>query len=81
MVRFIPLNITDEDSVEYVLSHVDNSMQYGEDLEPKVLFKFDMHLHDDVTNIICIFRNLKICQNMTNKNTKTLHIHNKSKEF
>lgn len=36
MVRFIPLNITDEDSVEYVLSHVDNSMQYGEDLEPKV---------------------------------------------
>ncbi|KAL7314762.1 hypothetical protein PS15m_006291 [Mucor circinelloides] len=35
MVRFIPLNITDEDSVEYVLSHVDNSMQYGEDLEPK----------------------------------------------
>jgi hypothetical protein len=36
MVRFIPLNITDEDSIEYVLSHVDNSMQYGEDLEPKV---------------------------------------------
>ncbi|KAI7899943.1 GPN-loop GTPase, partial [Cokeromyces recurvatus] len=35
MVRFIPLNITDEDSIEYVLSHVDNSMQYGEDLEPK----------------------------------------------
>ncbi|KAI8380258.1 GPN-loop GTPase [Blakeslea trispora] len=35
MVRFIPLNITDEDSVEYVLSHVDNSIQYGEDLEPK----------------------------------------------
>ncbi|KAI8993662.1 GPN-loop GTPase [Pilobolus umbonatus] len=35
MVKFIPLNITDEDSVEYVLSHVDTSMQYGEDLEPK----------------------------------------------
>ncbi|CAO3660815.1 unnamed protein product [Rhizopus stolonifer] len=35
MVKFLPLNITDEDSTEYVLSHVDNSMQYGEDLEPK----------------------------------------------
>lgn len=36
MVSFIPLNITDEDSVEYVLSSVDHAMQYGEDLEPKV---------------------------------------------
>ncbi|CAO3637764.1 unnamed protein product [Cunninghamella blakesleeana] len=35
MVSFIPLNITDEDSVEYVLSSVDHAMQYGEDLEPK----------------------------------------------
>ncbi|KAI9311000.1 GPN-loop GTPase [Dichotomocladium elegans] len=35
MVSFIPLNITDEDSVEYVLSTIDNAMQYGEDLEPK----------------------------------------------
>ncbi|KAI8384415.1 GPN-loop GTPase [Radiomyces spectabilis] len=36
MVSFIPLNITDEDSVEYVLSSIDHAMQYGEDLEPKV---------------------------------------------
>ena len=36
MVSFIPLNITDEDSVEYVLSTIDNALQYGEDLEPKV---------------------------------------------
>lgn len=36
MVSFIPLNITDEDSIEYVLSSIDNAMQYGEDLEPKV---------------------------------------------
>ncbi|KAI7871050.1 GPN-loop GTPase [Spinellus fusiger] len=35
MVSFIPLNITDEESVEYVLSSVDHAMQYGEDLEPK----------------------------------------------
>lgn len=36
MVSFIPLNIQDEESVNYVLSSVDNAMQYGEDLEPKV---------------------------------------------
>ncbi|KAI9325040.1 GPN-loop GTPase [Zopfochytrium polystomum] len=35
MVSFIPLNIYDEDSVSMVLSHVDNAIQYGEDLEPK----------------------------------------------
>jgi hypothetical protein len=35
MVSFIPLNITQESSIEYLLSHVDNAVQYGEDLEPK----------------------------------------------
>lgn len=35
MVQFIPLDITDEHSIEYVLSHADNAIQYGEDLEPK----------------------------------------------
>ncbi|RKP10197.1 GPN-loop GTPase [Thamnocephalis sphaerospora] len=35
MVGFIPLNIRDEDSVEYVLSHVDNAIQFGEDQEPR----------------------------------------------
>jgi len=35
MVRFIPLNIKEEASIEYVLSVVDQAMQYGEDLEPK----------------------------------------------
>lgn len=34
MMNFIPLNIYDEASVEYVLSHIDNAVQYGEDLEP-----------------------------------------------
>lgn len=36
MVSFIPLNIRDEDSIAYVLSNIDNAIQYGEDLEPKV---------------------------------------------
>jgi hypothetical protein len=35
MVSFIPLDPTVETSVELALSHVDNAMQYGEDLEPK----------------------------------------------
>mmetsp|Transcript_16637 Transcript_16637/g.30257 ORF Transcript_16637/g.30257 Transcript_16637/m.30257 type:complete len:307 (-) Transcript_16637:353-1273(-) len=33
MVGFLPLNITDEDSLEHVLAHVDHTIQYGEDLE------------------------------------------------
>jgi hypothetical protein len=33
MVSFIPLNITDEDSIDNVLAHVDHTIQYGEDLE------------------------------------------------
>lgn len=36
IVSFLPLDVTDEDSVNTVLSHVDNMMQYGEDEEPKV---------------------------------------------
>ena len=35
MVSFIPLDLTDEESTEYLLSVIDNSIQYGEDLEPK----------------------------------------------
>ena len=35
MVSFVPLNITSEDSLEHVLSLVNHSIQYGEDLEVK----------------------------------------------
>lgn len=65
MVRFIPLNITDEDSVEYVLSHVDNSIQYGEDLEPKVKYSL-IYLHIDFIYSNVKFRNLMKCKNMNN---------------
>lgn len=34
-VSFVPLDITDEESIALVLAHIDNSIQYGEDLEPK----------------------------------------------
>jgi hypothetical protein len=33
MVNFIPLNITDEESILYLLTQIDNAIQYGEDLE------------------------------------------------
>lgn len=33
MVSFLPLNIQDEDSIDHVLSCVDATVQYGEDLE------------------------------------------------
>jgi len=33
MVSFLPLNITDDESVDHVLMHVDHTIQYGEDLE------------------------------------------------
>lgn len=33
MVSFIPLNLNDEDSIDHVLSTVDHTIQYGEDLE------------------------------------------------
>lgn len=36
LVSFMPVDVTNEDSVNTVLSHIDNMMQYGEDEEPKV---------------------------------------------
>lgn len=36
LVSFLPLDVSDEDSINTVLSHIDNMMQYGEDEEPKM---------------------------------------------
>lgn len=36
MVSFLPLDITKEKSIQYILSHIDNAIQYGEDAEVKV---------------------------------------------
>lgn len=33
MVGFVPLNLSDEESIDHVMSHVDHVIQYGEDLE------------------------------------------------
>ncbi|EPQ28430.1 uncharacterized protein PFL1_04256 [Pseudozyma flocculosa PF-1] len=35
MVSFMPLDVTSEESVGSILSHIDNAIQYGEDEEPK----------------------------------------------
>lgn len=34
LIQFIPLDITIEDSIDNLLSHIDNSIQFGEDEEP-----------------------------------------------
>jgi GPN-loop GTPase len=36
MVSFVPLDINDEDSIADVLTQIDMSIQYGEDIEVKV---------------------------------------------
>jgi hypothetical protein len=41
LVLFLPLDLTDPNSIENVLSHIDFTMQYGEDKEPcEVVFLF-----------------------------------------
>ena len=35
LVSFLPLDLTNPDSLEVVISHIDYTMQYGEDEEPK----------------------------------------------
>eukprot|EP00293_Proteomonas_sulcata_P009087 CAMPEP_0184306356 /NCGR_PEP_ID=MMETSP1049-20130417/15372_1 /TAXON_ID=77928 /ORGANISM="Proteomonas sulcata, Strain CCMP704" /LENGTH=254 /DNA_ID=CAMNT_0026618597 /DNA_START=89 /DNA_END=853 /DNA_ORIENTATION=+ len=35
LVGFLPLNIYDPESLNFVLSHIDQAVQYGEDLEPR----------------------------------------------
>ncbi|RXK40999.1 ATP(GTP)-binding protein Fet5 [Tremella mesenterica] len=36
IVSFLPLDVSDEDSVNTIMSHIDNMMQYGEDEEPRM---------------------------------------------
>lgn len=35
MVKFVPLDLSDEESVARVLQHIDGSMQFGEDADVK----------------------------------------------
>ncbi|KAJ3327722.1 hypothetical protein HDU76_011246 [Blyttiomyces sp. JEL0837] len=71
MVSFIPLNIHDEDSVTLVLAHVDNAIQYGEDVEPKepkALTKTMVHLQLPTLQFrsIIIINNASILKRVNN---------------
>eukprot|EP00823_Brevimastigomonas_motovehiculus_P009276 TRINITY_DN8945_c0_g1_i1.p1 TRINITY_DN8945_c0_g1~~TRINITY_DN8945_c0_g1_i1.p1 ORF type:complete len:291 (-),score=45.23 TRINITY_DN8945_c0_g1_i1:152-1024(-) len=46
MVSFLPLDISDEESIDLVLQHVDHSIQFGEDLEPQEPKDEDEHSND-----------------------------------
>lgn len=47
LVSFVPLNITDEESIGAVSMVIDNTIQYGENLEPKA--DFDMYADTEDT--------------------------------
>ncbi|KAJ8312974.1 hypothetical protein KUTeg_010347 [Tegillarca granosa] len=35
LVKFLPLDISDEESINDILLQIDTAIQYGEDLEPR----------------------------------------------
>jgi hypothetical protein len=35
LVKFLPLDMSEEESINDLLLQIDNAIQYGEDLEPK----------------------------------------------
>jgi hypothetical protein len=57
-VSFLPLDLTDPDSIDYVISHIDFTMQYGEDEEPKEVMyyplKFRRVLHMSFRHTYCL---------------------------
>ena len=46
LVGFLPLNIYDPDSLNFVLSHIDQAIQYGEDVEPRAPEEIDAEEQD-----------------------------------
>ena len=42
-MSFLPLDLSDTDSIDKVMSHVDYTMQYGEDEEPKEVETISLH--------------------------------------
>lgn len=47
MVSFVPLNLSDENSIMNVLIQIDNAIQYGEDLDVREMK--DNEQDDDAT--------------------------------
>ncbi|XP_002736815.1 GPN-loop GTPase 3-like [Saccoglossus kowalevskii] len=48
LVKFYPLDRSDEESINVILYNIDNSIQYGEDLEPKDTFRDEEDKEEDV---------------------------------
>lgn len=47
LVKFTPIDITDEDSINDILLIIDNIQQYGEDLDVKETREFEADDNDD----------------------------------
>lgn len=48
-MSFLPLDLTSTESLETVVSHIDFTMQYGEDEEPKAVSPDCIHLERRLT--------------------------------
>ena len=42
MVQFLPLDVSDEESIAFVLQHIDGAIQFGEDAEPRTSRDIDV---------------------------------------
>lgn len=51
LVSFLPLDLTNPDSIETVLSHIDYTMQYGEDEEPKEVRTYFPFIQNALTDV------------------------------
>ena len=55
LVKFSPLDISDEDSINDILSVIDNIIQYGEDLDVKEPKEFERDEEDNRDNDFAIW--------------------------
>jgi hypothetical protein len=60
LVSFLPLDLTNPDSLESVVSHIDYTMQYGEDEEPKEVCLCRMGHRSPQPRVICVIFMLTI---------------------
>ena len=66
LVKFSPLDITNEESVGNLMYEIDNAIQYGEDLEPK-----EMPVRNLACNVYCYY---VVVQFHTSSLTSLLHV-------
>ena len=64
LVRFLPLNIKDIESIEEVLLEIDNAIQYGEDMDVKIRVSFQKQFGQTFIYLQCNLKSIK-CVNQT----------------